>query len=108
MTSKEALEEIIDYIKHERNDEHIPFFVKCYINDINKDLDRLKKIEKELKQTKSNFKNSQTHSKKCYKKLKNDMNRLIKIIKDYSLITNYDMAWGVNVEDEEFLRKILK
>ena len=28
------------------------------------------RLEKELKQTKLNFKNSQTHSKNCYKKLK--------------------------------------
>lgn len=75
----------------------------------NKNLtDENEKLEKELKQTKSNFKNSKTHSKNCYKKLKKDMNRLIKIIKDYSFITDYDVAWGVNCEDEEFLRKILK
>ena len=108
MTSKEALEEIIEYIKHERNDEHIPFFIKLYINDINKDLDRLENLEKELKRTKSNFKNSQTHSKNRYKNLKNDMTRLINIINDYSFITDYDIAWGVVSEDEEFLRKILK
>lgn len=69
---------------------------------------KVEKLEKELKQTKSNFKNSQTHSKKCYKNLKNNMNRLIKIIKTYSFITDYDIAWGVVSEDEEFLRKILK
>lgn len=31
---------------------------------------KLHELEKELRQTKSNFKNSQTHSKNCYKKLK--------------------------------------
>ena len=108
MDSKEALKEIIDYIKYERNDEHIPFFIKLYINDINKDLERVERLEKELKQTKSNFKNSQTHSKNCYKKLKKDMNRLIKIIQDYSFINDYDISWGVVSEDEEFLRRILK
>lgn len=69
---------------------------------------KVENLEKELKQKKSNFKNSQTHSKHCYKNLKNDMDRLINIIKDYSLITDYDVAWCVNCEDEEFLRKILK
>lgn len=49
MTSKEALEEIIEYIKHERNDEHISFFIKLYIDDIKKDLDRLEKLDVILK-----------------------------------------------------------
>ena len=104
MTIKEAIKHCYEVL--ERNDlceeckkEHL---------QLANWLEQLEKLEKELKQTKSNFKNSQTHSKHCYKKLKNDMNRLIKIIKDYSFITNYDMAWGVNCEDEEFLRKILK
>ena len=39
-----------------------------YINKCNK-------LEKELKQTKLNFKNSQTHSKNCYKKLKEKFER---------------------------------
>ena len=39
-----------------------------YINKCNK-------LEKELKQTKLNFRNSQTHSKNCYKKLKEKFER---------------------------------
>lgn len=40
------------------------------------------KLEKELKQTKSNFKNSQIHSKKCYKNLKEKYNCLLSIVED--------------------------
>ena len=110
MTSKEALESILITIgaTSYTSVEKIKKIYEEHVTAINKDIDRLKKIEKELKQTKSNFKNSKTHSKNRYKKLKNDMNRLIKIIKDYSFITDYDVAWCVTCEDEEFLRKILK
>lgn len=40
------------------------------------------KLEKELKQTKSNFKNSQTHSKNCYKRLKEKYEKLEKAYKN--------------------------
>ena len=40
-----------------------------FCEDIKQDLERLEKVKKELNQTKSNFKNSQTHSKSHYKRL---------------------------------------
>jgi DNA repair ATPase RecN len=53
---------------------------------INQDLDRLKKLEKELKQTKLNFKNSQTHSKNYYKKLKEKYEKLERAYKNNEVL----------------------
>lgn len=44
MTSKKALNKIIEYIKYKNKDEHIPFFLQLYIDDINKDLDGLEML----------------------------------------------------------------
>jgi chromosome segregation ATPase len=51
-----------------------------YINKCNK-------LEKELKQTKLNFRNSQTHSKNCYKKLKEKYTRLERAYKNNEVMT---------------------
>lgn len=66
------------------------------------------KLEKELKQTKLNFKNSQTHSKNRYKKLKNNMNRLVKLIKDYNFISDYDLSYCTAENDAKFLSEVLE
>lgn len=63
---------------------------KSYQNDcdeIEQDLARLKRLEKELKQTKLNFRNSQTHSKNCYKKLKKKYIRLERAYKNNEVMT---------------------
>lgn len=44
-------------------------------------------LEKELKQTKLNFRNSQTHSKNCYKKLKEKYTRLERAYKNNEVMT---------------------
>lgn len=49
MTSKEALNKIIEYIKYKRKDEHIPFFVEFHKDYINKDLERLEQLEDNIK-----------------------------------------------------------
>lgn len=77
LTGLEALEVMLGYASfNERYYEHKgedPYAV------IKKDLDKLeklKKLEKELKQTKLNFKNSQIHSKNAYKRLKEKYGKL--------------------------------
>ena len=59
-----------------------------FCEDIKQDLERLEELEKELKQTKLNFRNSQTHSKNCYKKLKKENVELKKVIKKIKLLPN--------------------
>ena len=74
MNSKECLYEILGMLNYEQMDvceKH------NYLKVISQDLDRL---EKELKQTKLNFRNSQIHSKNCYKKLKKKYNNLKKAL----------------------------
>lgn len=65
MTSKEALEEIIEYIKHKRKDDHIPFFLQWYIDDIKKDLDRLEKLEKVIEILKDIFEIQSVYEDEC-------------------------------------------
>lgn len=97
MNSKEALDKLSLMINRE----------KCIDSEWNKRIDDLKQIikqdldqleqlekqnkrwaekyafvEKELVQTKKNFKNSQTHSKNCYKKLKEKYEKLEKAYKN--------------------------
>lgn len=70
MKGKKALEKLYFDNKDLKVDIALNDFKVCEIyNIIKQDLDRLEKVEKDLKQTKSNFKNSQTHSRNCYKKL---------------------------------------
>lgn len=65
--SKEALERLLNSPTPKmRGGSYLDIKI---IESIKQDLDKLEKVEKDLKQTKSNFKNSQTHSRNCYKKL---------------------------------------
>lgn len=71
-------------------------------DEIEQDLDRLKRLEKELKQTKLNFRNSQTHSKNCYKKLKEKYNEVEycyeKLSKDHmSLKKSFDELFEISI-----------
>ena len=60
------------------------------------------KLEKELKQIKLNFKNSQIHSKNCYKNLKEKYNRLLSSVE-------YLREENVSLENEiDFLRNQAK
>ena len=83
------------------------------IETINKDLDRLKQLEKELKQTKLNFRNSQTHSKNCYKKLKEKYNEVDycyeKLSKDHmSLKKSFDELFEVYIRVTRELEQLEK
>lgn len=94
---------------------------------IKQDLDRLEQLEKQIKrwaekyafvekelmQTKKNFKNSQTHSKNCYKKLKGKYEQLEKEnqelsiknirLKDYKI--NYQTAIAFMQAQKEEMKK---
>lgn len=104
MTSKEALEKLYDGFQNgmagrsfydiikqeldrleELERENISLHNKVAILEsenlsFKKIIKEKSKLEKQLKQTKANFKNSQTHSKNCYKNLK----EIIKENFDYS------------------------
>lgn len=72
-----------------------------YINKCNK-------LEKELKQTKLNFRNSQTHSKNCYKKLKEKYTRLERayknnevMVRDLNELINRNLELRKQIENLE-------
>lgn len=79
MNSKECLNAVLDMLNYEQVNECDK---KGLLRTIKQDLDRLEKLEKELKQTKLNFRNSQTHSKNHYKKLKEKYEKLEKAYKN--------------------------
>jgi hypothetical protein len=79
-----------------------------------KDVDRLlslkkdTQLEKELKQTKLNFRNSQTHSKNCYKKLKEKYTRLERayknnevLVRDLNELINRNLELRKQIENLE-------
>lgn len=71
-------------------------------------INKCKKIEKELKQTKLNFRNSQTHSKNCYKKLKEKFERGKEVYhRNYELIQENGKLKQENQELKEAI-KVLK
>ena len=110
MNSKEALEKILNHKCYEKESscwDYVKTLFQEEVATIEKDLDRLEVLEKELKQTKLNFGNSQTHSKNCYKKLKGKYvelekeNRELKKVRDnYSDQLNY--VWNIvnSLKDE--------
>lgn len=72
-----------------------------YINKCNK-------LEKELKQTKLNFKNSQIHSKNCYKKLKEKYEKLERayknnevMVRDLNELINRNLELRKQIENLE-------
>lgn len=97
MNSKEALNELFEVAGCERcgcaieceeqMDKYHCVMCEQWHNIIKKDLDRLEQLEKELKQTKLNFRNSQIHSKNCYKKLKEKYTRLERAYKNNEVMT---------------------
>lgn len=106
MNSKEALKRLFDSyvsskfygINYKEDDEDY--------NIIEQDLDRLKRLEKELKQTKLNFRNSQIHSKNCYKKLKEKYTRLERTYKNNEVMTrDLNELINRNLELKEELKK---
>lgn len=91
MNSKELLEQYYDYIAPQILDEIIevtkPYFDKLeqleqYEKQIKRWVEKYAFVEKQLIQTKKNFRNSQTHSKNCYKKLKEKYEKLEKAYKN--------------------------
>ena len=70
------------------------------------------RLEKELKQTKLNFKNSQTHSKNCYKKLKEKYEKLERAYKNNEVMTrdlNELINRNLKLQDEyQKLKEIFK
>lgn len=95
MTAKEALEILFTSYYYDGNYHD---FIEAR-EKLGQSLDRLEKLEKELKQTKSNFRNSQTHSKNCYKKLKEKYNKRVK---------ENENNKGLVRENVELINKILK
>ena len=92
MTSKEALKLLYsdaeNYAYFNETEEDLSE-IKAEYELIKQDLERLEKVKKELNQTKSNFKNSQTHSKSHYKRLIDKylkLEKVIEILKDYLMI----------------------
>ena len=116
MNSKEALDNIavefdemgmicsnIAYKDFWEKDLHFKEIFGCEYEIIMKDLDRLEQLEKELKQTKLNFRNSQTHSKNCYKKLKE---KYIELQYDYN---DLQKVYDIQEEDyDQLFEKFLK
>ena len=70
---------------------------------IKKDLDRLEKENKELKRLNKNLRNSNTHKDTYASKLKEENEKLKKIIRDYCQIidTNYGGVIRMYVEENE-------
>ena len=110
MTSREALKSICLECEKwkEKNKVRCPF--RSISNDyceeyeaIKKDLDRLEKENKELKRLNKNLRNSNTHKDTYASKLKEENEKLKKIIRDYCQIidTNYGGVIRMYVEENE-------
>lgn len=114
MNSKEALNNLFEITRCEGCSR------ECYVYEderedciqwhmiIKQDLERLEKLEKELKQTKLNFKNSQIHSKNCYKKLKKKYDKLKIILDDNDDLINENHVMNAVIGDLEGENKKLK
>lgn len=122
MTSKESLENIVInfdsmgmicsnlcYEEFYCKDLHFKEIFKTEYESILRDLERLEKLEKELKQTKSNFKNSQTHSKTHYKrlidkylKLETENTKLKKVIE---ILEKQNEGQTISQEDNDLLKE---
>lgn len=117
MNSKEALNNLFEITRCEGCSR------ECYVYEderedciqwhmiIKQDLERLEKLEKELKQTKLNFKNSQIHSKNCYKKLKKKYDKLKHVLDDNEGLINgncvmNDIIEGLECENESLKKTI--
>ena len=110
MNSKEALRTIFINCKEEMIDKN-----GCVVNSENlvktilQDLDRLEKLEKDLKQTKLNFKNSQTHSRTHYKKL---LDRYMSLEKEnQELLVYKNVAQGIATKlkiENDKLKKVIE
>lgn len=112
MTSKEALEHICKTCDNKSCPwKHYEKSRCAFYGVIKQDLGRLEKVEKDLKQTKSNFKNSQTHSRNCYKKLldrymglekeNTKLKKSIEILNKYPKMINdsvrFDSPYGIQL-----------
>ena len=121
MNSKECLYEILGMLNYEQMDvceKH------NYLKVISQDLDRLEQLEKSVehyeatikrwgekyhllekqyKQTKSNFKNSQTHSKNCYKKLKEKYIKTLQELVDKETPMKVDKKDNKKIKCDKFL-----
>ena len=83
MTSKEALDNLHRCALCYKSSNHDEWINHCrkVRNIVEKDLDRLEKENKELKRLNKNLKNSNTHKDTYASKLKEENERLQKIIK---------------------------
>ena len=93
MTGKEALDNMAltfdegGYFPSQLGciDGHFKDVFEDEIKIIEKDLECLEKVKKELRQTTNNFKNSQTNSRLAYKKL---LNKYMKLEKENVILKN--------------------